>query len=175
MNWPGRWQRVQELVEQNYDALYRYAFRLTGSGADADDLTQETFCRAQMQLHQLREPERAKAWLFAILRNCFLLRGRSQRRVHSVDLNAAGELPAREEPDEHEIPPERLQEALNELPEMFRTPVILFYFEDFSYRDIAEHLDLPIGTVMSRLSRAKAQLRRRLAAVSSPRSSNHEV
>ena len=57
---------------------------------------------------------------------------------------------------------ERLQEALNELPECFRTPVILYYFEDFSYRDIAEQMDLPLGTVMSRLARAKAHLRARL-------------
>ena len=60
------------------------------------------------------------------------------------------------------VDPERLQEALNELPEVFRTPIILYYFEDFSYRDIAEQMDLPIGTVMSRLARAKAHLRARL-------------
>jgi RNA polymerase sigma-70 factor (ECF subfamily) len=55
-----------------------------------------------------------------------------------------------------------LQEALNDLPEVFRTPIILYYFEDFSYRDIAEHMELPLGTVMSRLARAKAYLRNRL-------------
>jgi RNA polymerase sigma-70 factor (ECF subfamily) len=60
------------------------------------------------------------------------------------------------------VDPERLQEALNELPEVFRTPIILYYFEDFSYRDIADQMDLPIGTVMSRLARAKAHLRGRL-------------
>jgi RNA polymerase sigma-70 factor (ECF subfamily) len=60
------------------------------------------------------------------------------------------------------VDPEQLQHALNELPELFRTPVILYYFEDFSYRDIAEQMDLPLGTVMSRLARAKAYLRERL-------------
>jgi RNA polymerase sigma-70 factor (ECF subfamily) len=60
------------------------------------------------------------------------------------------------------VEPERLQQALSELPEGFRTPVILYYFEDFSYRDIAIQMDLPLGTVMSRLSRAKAHLRGRL-------------
>jgi RNA polymerase sigma-70 factor (ECF subfamily) len=60
------------------------------------------------------------------------------------------------------VDPERLQEALNELPEVFRTPIILYYFEEFSYRDIADQMDLPIGTVMSRLARAKAHLRGRL-------------
>jgi RNA polymerase sigma-70 factor (ECF subfamily) len=61
-----------------------------------------------------------------------------------------------------------LQLALNELPEVFRTPVILYYFEDFSYRDIAEQMDLPLGTVMSRLARAKAYLRERLLRPPSP-------
>ena len=61
-----------------------------------------------------------------------------------------------------EIDSDDLQRALNELPESFRTPVILFYFDEFSYRDIAEHLDVPIGTVMSRLARAKAHLKERL-------------
>jgi RNA polymerase sigma-70 factor (ECF subfamily) len=62
-----------------------------------------------------------------------------------------------------EIEAEELQKALNELPEAFRAAVILFYFEEFSYREIAEHLNVPIGTVMSRLARAKAHLRERLA------------
>ena len=61
-----------------------------------------------------------------------------------------------------QIDPEQLQRALDELSEVFRTPIILYYFEDFSYRDIAEQMDLPIGTVMSRLARAKAHLRARL-------------
>jgi RNA polymerase sigma-70 factor (ECF subfamily) len=68
------------------------------------------------------------------------------------------------EPPENlpEVEPQKLQEALNELPEMFRTPVIMFYFEEFSYRDIAEQMEVPLGTVMSRLARAKAHLRTRL-------------
>src|SRR5207253_6809688 len=61
------------------------------------------------------------------------------------------------------IDPEQLQQALNELPEVYRTPIILFYFEEFGYREIAEQMELPIGTVMSRLARAKAYLRSRLA------------
>ena len=69
------------------------------------------------------------------------------------------QLPPESPPD---IDPARLQEVLNELDEPFRTPLILFYFEDFSYREIAEQMDLPIGTVMSRLARAKGYLRTRL-------------
>ena len=115
-----------------------------------------------MSLSQLRDPARAKSWLFSILRNAYLHRARSDRAHRQVPLDAVGELPGDPPPDVPEVGPEELQRALNDLPEGFRTPVILFYFEDMSYRDIAEQMDLPIGTVMSRLARAKAHLRERL-------------
>ena len=95
--------------------------------------------------------------------------------AHPDDAGDLAEPPADPLPD---IDPERLQQALNDLPEVFRTPLILFYFEEFSYRDIAEQMDLPLGTVMSRLARAKAYLRGRLlpaaeaAAAASRRASN---
>jgi RNA polymerase sigma-70 factor (ECF subfamily) len=162
MQWPGNPRRVQQLVDAHYQPLFRYAFRLSGSPADAEDLTQEAFCKAQLRLHQLRDPTRAKPWLFSILRNAYLHRLRAGAHHREVPLDAIGDLagPAPEPPPD--VEPAQLQAALNDLPEAFRTPVILFYFEDFSYRDIAEQLDLPIGTVMSRLARAKAHLRARL-------------
>jgi RNA polymerase sigma-70 factor (ECF subfamily) len=153
---------IAPLVERHYESLYRYAYRLSGVAADAEDLTQEAFCKAQAQLSQLRDSERAKPWLFAILRNAYLHRARSDRAHRQVSLDAVGDLPDDLPPDVPEIGSEQLQGALNELPEGFRTPVILFYFEDMSYRDIAEQMRLPIGTVMSRLARAKAHLRERL-------------
>ena len=162
MNLPGSQRSVQALVEEHYAALYRYAFRLSGSAADAEDLTQDTFCQAQRKLDQLRDPARAKAWLFSILRNAYLHRRRAARQEHVVSLEWVGDLPERLPEPLPEIEPERLQQALNELPEGFRTPLILYYFEDFSYRDIAEQMELPMGTVMSRLARAKAHLRVRL-------------
>jgi RNA polymerase sigma-70 factor (ECF subfamily) len=79
-----------------------------------------------------------------------------------VPLDAVGDLPGRDADETPEIDPARLQKALDELEEGFRTPLILFYFEEFSYRDIAEQMDLPIGTVMSRLARAKGYLRAKL-------------
>jgi RNA polymerase sigma-70 factor (ECF subfamily) len=158
----GSRRGVTPLVEQHYEALYRYGYRLSGSAADAEDLTQEAFCKAQAQLSTLRDPERAKPWLFSILRNAYLHRARSDRAHRQVPLDAVGDLPDDPPPDVPDIGPEELQRALNDLPEGFRTPVILFYFEDMSYRDIAEQMDLPIGTVMSRLARAKAHLRDRL-------------
>ena len=162
MNLPGSQRSVQQLVEAHYAALYRYAYRLTGSAADAEDLTQETFCQAQLKLAQLRDPARAKAWLFSILRNGYLHRVRASKQEHAVSLDWVGELPDRLPEPLPEVEPQQLQKALGELPEAFRTPVILYYFEDFSYRDIAEQMDLPMGTVMSRLARAKAHLRARL-------------
>lgn len=160
----GSWPSVESLVDQHYVPLYRYAYRLSGSAADAEDLTQDTFCKVQLKLAQLRDATRARAWLFSILRNAYLHRLRARKQADAVSLEDIGE-PADEMPDPlPDLDPEQLQNALNELPEAFRTPVILFYFEDFSYRDIAEQMELPMGTVMSRLARAKAHLRTRLLA-----------
>src|SRR5262245_38292887 len=154
---------LRELIDAHYEALYRYAYRLTGSAADAEDLTQEAFGKALARLAQLREPDRAKAWLFRILRNLYLHQVRDEKRHRVIPLDAVGDLPAREADAEPVIEPGRLQQALDQLDEGFRTPLILFYFEEFSYRDIAEQMDLPIGTVMSRLARAKAYLRAKLS------------
>jgi RNA polymerase sigma-70 factor, ECF subfamily len=169
----GSRQTVQRLVDDNYSALYRYAYRLSGSSADAEDLTQEAFYKAQTCFDQLRDPARARPWLFSILRNAYLHRARASRQAACVSLDSIGDLA---EPSPESLPdvdPEQVQQALNELSEVYRTPLILYYFDDFSYRDIAEQMDLPIGTVMSRLARAKAWLRGRLlqpagAAVAGP-------
>jgi RNA polymerase sigma-70 factor (ECF subfamily) len=165
MSLPGSRWRMQQLVQQHYEALYRYAFRLSGCANDAEDLTQDAFCQAQLKLRQLRDLDRVKAWLFSILRNAYLHRVRDDRRQHVVPLEFAGELPERVQEPLPEISSQQLQAVLNELPEDFRTPLILYYFEDFSYRDIAEQMAVPIGTVMSRLARGKAHLRTRLLAL----------
>lgn len=169
---PGSSQLMQRLVDEHYLALYRYAFRLSGSAADAEDLTQEAFCKAQANLGQLRDWERAKPWLFSILRNAYLHRVRAERQEKCVSFDSLGDLPERLPAALPDIDPEQLQAALNELPEVFRTPVILYYFEEFTYRDIAEQMDLPLGTVMSRLARAKTYLRSRLVKAETPLSTN---
>jgi len=155
---------VSDLVKQHYTLLYRYAFRLCGSVADAEDLTQQTFLTAQRKLGQLREPAHAKAWLCAIVRNTYLkaLRSRNGRVV--VSLEFVAEPTAEDPPGEPALNPQELQTILNELPEEFRTPLILFYFEEFSYKEIAEQTEVAIGTVMSRLARAKSYLRGRLVS-----------
>lgn len=162
MGLPGNQRNVQKLVDAHYESLYRYAYRLSGSAADAEDLTQEAFCKAQANLSQLRDFGRSKAWLFSILRNAYLHRVRAAKQQPCVSLDGVGELAEPTPEPLPDIEPEQLQKALDELPEVFRTPIILYYFDEFNYRDIAEQMDLPIGTVMSRLARAKAYLRTRL-------------
>jgi len=162
MGTPGSQRTVQRLVDDNYGALYRYAYRLSGSSADAEDLTQEAFCKAQSNYGQLRDPNRARPWLFSILRNAYLHRVRADRQAACVSLDGVGELPEPLPEPLPDVDSEQLQQALNELTEVYRTPLILYYFDDFSYRDIAEQMDLPMGTVMSRLARAKSWLRGRL-------------
>ena len=162
MPWASRARRIEQLVEAHYASLYRYAYRLSGSAPEAEDLTQETYCQAQAKLGQLRDQAKARSWLYAILRNAYLHRARANQREQPAPPDWLNDVPEREPPPLPEISAEQLQEALNELPETYRTPIILFYFEDFSYRDIAEHMEAPIGTVMSRLARAKAFLRDKL-------------
>ena len=154
---------VQALIEAHYDSLYRYAYRLSGKVADAEDLTQETFSKALARAHQLRDQSTARGWLFRILRNSYLHRVRDHNRHKTVSLDSVGDV-ACEGSDDTELPvdPARLQQVLDSLDESFRTPLILYYFEEFSYKDIAEQMEVPIGTVMSRLARAKAHLRDKL-------------
>jgi RNA polymerase sigma-70 factor (ECF subfamily) len=153
---------IASLVTNHHGELYRYAYRLSGQVADAEDLTQQTFLVAQSKLDQVRSAEACRGWLFAILRNCFLksVRGTPLAPASKFDLQLDS-IPD-DVPDESAVDPERLQRALDELPAEFRVVLTMFYFEELSYREIAEQLELPPGTVMSRLSRAKGHLRARL-------------
>src|SRR5437868_14478144 len=98
---------VRDLIDAHYDSLYRYAYRLSGSAADAEDLTQEAFGKALARLPQLREPDRAKAWLFRILRNAYLHKVRDQKRHRVVPLDAVGDLPERPADELPDIDPAR--------------------------------------------------------------------
>ena len=153
--------QVRQLADNYYADVYRYAYRLSGAAAEADDLTQQTFLMALQRVHQLREPSRAKAWLFAVLRSCFLkgCRKRVPLSAGSLELDI-GMIP--EEVSELEVDSEQLQKALNELSEEFRLVLVMFYFEQLSYKEIASALEVAKGTVMSRLARAKRQLRYKL-------------
>lgn len=157
-----------QLVAEHHEALYRYAYRLTGSPADAEDLTQQVFLVASQKLDQVRSAECIRSWLYAVLRNGYL---RGKRRPIplaasslAIDLERLPEQVLLDEIDR-----EQLQQAIDELPDEFKLVVLMFYFEDCSYREIAARLELPIGTVMSRLSRAKGHLRRRLLSADEAR------
>ncbi len=165
MAWFPRHPRIEDLVTDHYESIYRFAYRLSGTAAEADDLTQETFCQAQLKIGQLRDVAAARGWLFSIVRNAYLHRLRSRKIAKTVALDEANEPIDRWDAEPLVIEPEKLQEVLNELPEAFRTPLILYFFEEFSYRQIADQLAVPVGTVMSRLARAKAFLRDRLLRV----------
>ena len=152
---------VAALVGRHHAELYRYAYRLTGSVPDAEDLTQQVFMVAQSKGGQLRDPSSARAWLFTILRNTYLKLSRRRIPVPAGDLELdVNSIPSAEE--EAEFDREQLQSALDELPDEFKIVVLLFYFEGCSYREIAQRLNVPDGTVMSRLSRAKSHLRKKL-------------
>jgi RNA polymerase sigma factor (sigma-70 family) len=149
----------EELVSLYYQPLYQFAFSLTRAQADASDLTQQTFYIWATKGAQLRDRSKVKSWLFTTLHREFLNAQRRHTRFPHLELDAAGEeLPA--------VPPGALDaldtakvlEALARVDEPYRAPGALFYLQDCAYRDIAEILEVPVGTVKSRLSRGLAQL-----------------
>jgi RNA polymerase sigma-70 factor (ECF subfamily) len=149
-----------ELIEQHSTLLYRYAYRLTGDANDAEDLVQQTFLLAHQRGDQLRDAGAARGWLVSIVRNVFLKSLRHRQRGRSLD--EIDEPQVMEGTSDVPLVVEHLQRALLELAEEFRSPLVLYYFEEFSYQEIADHMGVPIGTVMSRLSRGKAYLKKRL-------------
>jgi RNA polymerase sigma-70 factor (ECF subfamily) len=152
----------QQLVDRQYVPLYRFALSLSKSQADAADLTQQTFFLWATKGEQLRDRSRAKSWLFTTLYREFLGGRRHEVRFSKVELDDVREEEMSISPNVNAFDSATVLEALREVEEPFRAPLTLFYLEQFSYREIADMLDVPIGTVMSRLSRGKAQLRQRL-------------
>jgi len=152
----------QQLVDAQYAPLFRFALSLSKSDADAADLTQQTFFLWASKGDQLRDRSKAKSWLFTTLYHEFLTRRRHEVRFPHVELNDAREDDIAVSPNVNALDSPTVLQALREVEEPFRTPLTLFYLEQFSYQEIADMLDVPIGTVMSRLSRGKAQLRQRL-------------
>lgn len=154
---------IQALVDEHYRLIYRYAFRLTGSASDAEDLTQHTFLVAQQKLGQLHCRTQARAWLCAIVRHHYFRV--SRRAKWGQPLHERFDLvDPLSEPEEWAFPVdlEQLPNALAALSEAYRSTLILYYFEQFSYAEIAVAMEVPLGTVMSRLARARLQLREEL-------------
>ena len=154
-----------QLVDAYYTPLYRFALSLTKNSSDAGDLTQQTFFIWAKQGHALREEGKAKSWLFTTLYREFLrIRRRGDRMTALEDLGPVESDPPAPEVDMVTgMDASLVVEALQEVDEVYRVPLTLFYMQDLSYKEIAEMIEAPIGTVMSRLSRGKAQLRAALA------------
>lgn len=152
-----------ELVDLHYQPLYRFALSLSRNESDAADLTQQTFLIWADKGSTLRDGSKVKSWLFTTLYREFLRlrrRGRHQIDIDTEQLEA--DLPSIEPDVARSLDGRLAVEAIDEVDDVYREPLMLFYLEGLAYRDIAEILDIPMGTVMSRLSRGKAQLKRQL-------------
>jgi RNA polymerase sigma-70 factor (ECF subfamily) len=157
-----------EIGLEHLDGLYSYALILTRNHAEAEDLVQETYVRAIPAMGRLRADSNTKGWLFTILRNIWLNQLRKRRNGPQMIETDVGDSIADSivEPskDSHDLyvsklEAEQVRAAIQELPEDFREIILLREYEDLSYQEIASVLDCPVGTVMSRLGRARAKLR----------------
>lgn len=155
-----------DLVDAHYQALFRFGMSLTRNVDRASDLVQETFCIWAAKGDQLRDRTKAKTWLFTTLHREFLSQRRRAAKYADEPLDEAAEEAMVQPQDDAErvMDGQRAMELLGALEEGYRSPLALFYLQQHSYKEIAEILDIPIGTVMSRLSRGKELLRRRMTA-----------
>jgi RNA polymerase sigma-70 factor, ECF subfamily len=159
----------ETLVKLYYRDLYRFGLSLTGTEADAADLTQQTFYIWANKGQQLRKPGSVKGWLFTTLHREFLKNCRRQQRFsHEPIEERMEDLPNAAVDCAQRIDSQTLLRILGEIAEEFRAPLVLYYMEDLSYKEIADVLELPLGTVQSRIARAKAQLLRRLSELDTP-------
>ena len=154
----------EEIVESHYAPLHRFAVSLTRREHDAWDLTQQTFLAWAQGGHRLRDPAKTKAWLFTTLHRRFLQTRRHETRFPHFEVGLMDDqLPAIASGVVAQMDAATVLAALHRLEEVYRAPLALFYLEDLSYQEISDVLEIPAGTVMSRLSRGKEQLRRALA------------
>lgn len=153
----------RQLVADYYQPLYRFAYSLAKNQDEASDLTQQTFVVYAEKGESLRDASKVKSWLFTTLYREFLrLRRRSANMaVHEPEIIEA-EAPVVDPSIVNRLDGRSAVEALENVDENYRAALVLFYLKDLSYKEIAETLDIPIGTVMSRLSRGKAQLKKAL-------------
>jgi RNA polymerase sigma-70 factor (ECF subfamily) len=159
-------------LEQYTDALYRYALVLTRKPSEAEDLAQETYLRAYKAKGGLEHQRNIRAWLFTILRNIWFNELRRRRNGPEVDVpdwnEAVTQFSFQNQKSIHDqyvasAESKQVRAAIQQLDITFREVIILREFEEMSYRQIAEVLDTPIGTVMSRLARARTKLRELLS------------
>ena len=168
----GETKEFERVALVHLDALYHVALRLTRNRAEAEDVVQEAFLRAFRGFDRFNPGTSCRAWLFTILRNVFLNRVRSQgREVLEAEMGGLDQVEMTTDTQVGRNPEEQflqtmlhgdVDRALATLPLAFREAVLLVDVEGLTYREVAEVLECPIGTVMSRLSRGRALLRRAL-------------
>jgi RNA polymerase sigma-70 factor (ECF subfamily) len=165
----------ESVVARYYEPLYQFAFSLARSESDACDLTQQTFYVWAKKGHQLRDTSKVKTWLFTTLYREFLEARRHEARFPHHELSQVdSELPPVTPAQVNRLDALQIVQALAQVDDVYQSAMSLFYLEDYSYKDIAEILDVPIGTVKSRLSRGVAQLQRRLAVTAAANCSNKD-
>jgi len=151
----------EQIVSQHYEPLYRFALSLTRMEADACDLTQQTFYIWATKGHRLRDRSKVKPWLFTILHREFLrIRKRATRFPHFELRDEIGDPPTISPEILNTLDAARVFECLGQIQETYRAALNLFYLEDYSYNEIADILEIPLGTVRSRISRGVAHLQR---------------
>lgn len=159
----------EDLVHRHYAALYRFALSLTRTESDACDLTQQTFYLWAAKGHQLRDPTKVKTWLFTTLHREFLETRRRHTRLPHYQLEAVShELPQVDPETVTRLDALAVVELLARVDSVFQAAVALFYLEDYSYKEIAAILGVPIGTVKSRIARGLAQLQNLVLNASPP-------
>ncbi|MBB5040483.1 RNA polymerase sigma factor [Prosthecobacter dejongeii] len=152
----------KQLIDTHYQGLFRFAQSMCRREGMAEDLVQQTFLQWARKGHTLRDLDKVKTWLYTTLYREWLAVARREKKHEHVEFEAElhGSTLDLPEEDPPTLDSATLHRALDAMEEHYRAPLVLFYLRELSYRDIAETLDLPIGTVMSRLSRAKDSLRR---------------
>jgi RNA polymerase sigma-70 factor, ECF subfamily len=154
----------EQAVNSFYEGLYRFAYNLAGNADDACELTQETFARLLVKGGQLRDHSKVKAWLFTTLYRIYLGWKRHEKRHPHFEITSVeAELPPITPDMVDRLENEAVNQSLLEIEEHYRVPLALYYFDHHSYEEISELLDLPLGTIMSRLSRGKELMRKSLA------------
>jgi len=148
-----------------FASLYNYARWLTGEPHEAEDLVQETYLKALRGFASFREGTNFRAWIFRILRNTFLTSRTGLRATAMQPIEDDDQFVAEGDPETiflHHANGEELRRAILELPLEFREVLLLADMENMSYREVSEALSIPVGTVTSRLTRARAKVRRRI-------------
>ena len=148
-----------------FASLYNFARWLTGEAHEAEDLVQETYLKALRGFASFREGTNFRAWMFRILRNTFLTSRTGLRATAMQPIEDDDQFVAEGDPETiflHHANAEELRRAILELPLEFREVLLLADMENMSYREISEALSIPVGTVTSRLTRARAKVRRRI-------------